>query len=76
MATGAAADHSERTAYLSGSDRSQVALERGALVDADDAVAADLDDVAITAALVTGAEVIIVPATPRLVDGLGAMLRL
>jgi hypothetical protein len=76
VATGAAADHAERTAYLSGSDRSQVALERGDLVDAgDDAVQTDLDDAAIAAALVTGADVVVVPATTRLVDGLGAMLR-
>lgn len=76
VATGAAADDSERTAYVSGSDRSQVALGRDELVDAsDDAVGADLDDAAIAAALVTGADVVVVPATTRLVDGLGAMLR-
>ncbi|MFN3215571.1 MAG: Vms1/Ankzf1 family peptidyl-tRNA hydrolase [Acidimicrobiales bacterium] len=76
VATGAAADHTERTAYVSGSDRSQVALGRDELVDAgDDAVPADLDDAAIAAALVTGADVVVVPATTRLVDGLGAMLR-
>jgi peptide subunit release factor 1 (eRF1) len=76
VATGAAADHSERTAYLSGSDRSQVALGRDELVDAgDDAVPADLEDATIAAALVTGADVVVVPATTRLVDGVGAMLR-
>jgi hypothetical protein len=76
VAIGAAADRTERTAYVSGSDRSQVALGRDELVDADDdAVQADLDDAAIAAALVTGADVVVVPATTRLVDGLGAMLR-
>jgi hypothetical protein len=76
VATGAAADHTERSAYVSASDRSQLALGRDELVDAsDDAVQADLDDAAVAAALVTGADVVVVPATTRLVDGLGATLR-
>lgn len=76
VATGAAADHTERTASILASDRSQLALGRDELVEAgDDVEQADLDDAAVAAALVTGAEVVVVPATTRLVDGLGAMLR-
>lgn len=76
VATGAAADDRARRASVAGSDRSQVALGRDDLVAAgDDLVQAELDDAAIAAALVTGADVVVVPATTRLVDGLGAMLR-
>lgn len=76
VATGAAAEDGARPAYVLASDRSQVALDTDHLVDPDvDAVSAELDDAAIAAALVTGAEIAVVPATTRLVDGLGAMLR-
>lgn len=76
VATGAAADHTERTAHLSPFDRSQVALDAADLVDAGaGAVRADLDDAAVAAALVSGADVVVVPAATRLLDGLGAIFR-